>query len=121
MIVTLNTTTQLQNITTVSNIFNLTSQLIGTATEVTAERSGSQNNMTGNVNTRGEHFPHFGIIRANLLKRYEAFGGNNNNLTPGNNNNNNPLSPLPLLEFGGGLGGGFNLLPGENTRRLDQM
>ena len=117
--VTLNTTTQLQGIT-VSNIFNLTSQLMGTTTRATAEGNNFQNNITSNVNTGGEHFPHFGIVGANLFGGFGAFRSNNNP-PPGNNNNNNPSPPppLPLPGFGGGLGGGFNPSPGENARGLD--
>ncbi len=119
---TLNTTTQTQNTTTLPNIFNLMSQLIGMTTEATARRSGQQNNATSNMNMEGGHFSHFETIRANPLGGFGTFGNNNNNPPSENNNNNNPsplLPPLPLLGFGGGLGGGFNLSSGGNARRLD--
>src|SRR6266498_1427916 len=117
----LNTTTQTQNTTILPNIFNLTSQLMKTTTGATAGGSSTQNNATSNVNTGGGYFPHFGIVGANLIGGFEAFGNNNNNQPPGNNNNNNllPLPLLPPLGFRGGLGGGFNPLPGGNAGRLD--
>ncbi len=129
----LNTTTQIQNIT-MSNIFNLTSQLMEMITGVTVERSNPQNNVTSNVNTEGENFSYFGIIGANLVEGFGAFGNSNNNPPPRNNNNNNlPPSLLSLPGFRRGLGGGFNLspgfgrdleggfnlLPGKNTGGLD--
>ena len=112
--------TQTQNTTTLPNIFNLMSQLMGMTTEATAGGSNQQNNTTSNMNTGGEHFSHFGIIGANLFGGFGAFGNNNNNPPPGNNNNNNsPPSPLPLPGFEGGLGGGFNPPPGGNAGGLD--
>ncbi len=118
---TLNTTAQAQNITTLPNISNLTSQLTGT-TGATAGGSNPQSNATSNVNTGGGYFPHFRMVGANLIGEFEAFGNNNNNPPPGNNNNNNPplsLPPLPLPGFGGGLGGGFNPSPGGNAGGLN--
>src|SRR6266540_6949799 len=92
-------------------------------TGVTAGGSSSQNNATSNVNTRGGYFSHFGTVGANPIRGFGAFGSNNTNPPPGSNNNNPPppppLSPLPPPGFGGGLGGGFNLPPGENVRGLD--
>ncbi len=87
----------------------------------TAGRSNTQNNATSNVNIGGGYFPHFGIVGANLIGGFGTFGNNNNNLPLGNNNNNNPslLPPLPLPGFGGGLGGGFNPLPGGGAGGLD--
>src|SRR6266542_1443930 len=90
-------------------------------TGITAGGSNSQNNATSNMNTRGEHFPHFGTVGANLIGRFGAFGNNNNNSLSENNNNNNP-PPLPLLlppGFGGGLGGDFNPSSGGNAGGLD--
>ncbi|SRR6266542_167187 len=87
-------------------------------TGATAEGSNSQNNTISNVNTGGGYFLHFSTIRANPFGGFKAFKGNNNNSFSGNNNNNNLLLLL-LPEFEGGLGGGFNLLSGENTRELD--
>src|SRR6266498_3256625 len=110
---TLNTTTQAQNTTTLSNIFNLTSQTIRMTTGATAGGSSQQNNVTSNMNMGGGHFSHFEIIGG-----FGAFGNNNNNPPPGNNNNNNP-SLLPPPGFGRGFGGGFNPLPGGNARGLD--
>ncbi len=117
----LNTTTQTQNTTTLPNIFNLTSQLMGMTTGATAGGSNQQNNTTSNVNTGGGYFPHFGTVRANPVGGFEAFGNNNNNPPSGNNNNNNlPLLPLLLSSgFRGGLGGGFNPPPGGNAGGLD--
>src|SRR6266542_2651024 len=118
------TMTQTQNTTTLPNIFNLISQPTGT-TRVTAGGSSSQSNATSNVNTRGGYFPHFGTVGANLIGGFGAFGSNNTNPPLGNNNNNNLLSlppSLPLLSppgFEGGLGGGFNPLPGGNAEGLD--
>ncbi len=115
----LNTMTQAQNTTTLPNIFNLTSQPMGT-TGATAGGSSSQSNATSNGR---EFFPHFGTVGANLIGGFGAFGNNNTNPPPGNNNNNNPpLPPLPLLPppgFGEGLGGGFNLPPEGNAGGLD--
>src|SRR6266542_4087203 len=105
--VTLNTTTQTQNTTTLPNIFNLTSQLMRTITEATAGGSNQQNNATSNVNTGGGYFSHFETVGANPVEGFGAFRNNNNNPPPGNNNNNNPLLPslpLPLSGFGEGLG-----------------
>src|SRR6266498_1300609 len=92
-----------------------------TITGATARGSNFQNNATSNVNTRGEHFSHFGTVGANLFRGFEAFRNNNNNPPPGNNNNNNPLPllSLPPSGFRRGLKGGFNLLPRGNARRLD--
>ncbi len=119
MTATLNTTNQPQN-STVLNIFNLTSQPIGTTTGAIAEGSNLQNNATSNVNTRGGHFSHFGIVEANLFEEFGAFGNNNNNLPSENNNNNNPLSSLLLSSgFEGGLEGGFYPLSGGNAEGLD--
>ncbi len=88
--VTLNTTTQNQNTTTLPSIFNLTSQLIGITIGATARKSNQQNNATSNVNTEGEHFSHFRTVRANPFEGFGAFGGGNNNNPPlGNNNGNN--------------------------------
>ena len=101
------------------NILNLTSQPIGTTTEAIVGGSNSQNNTTSNVNTRGEYFPHFGIIGVNPFEGFGAFEKGNNNSPPGNNNNNNPSPLLPLPEFEGGLGGGFNPLPEGNAGGLD--
>ncbi len=85
----------------------------------TTRESGSQNNTVSIRNTKGGYFSHFGIIRANSFGGFGAFRGNNNNNPPlGNNNNNNPPL-LPPLGFGRGLGGGFNLPSGGNTRGLD--
>src|SRR6266542_1844545 len=82
--------------------------------------SNPQNNVTSNVNTRGEYFLHFGIIGANQAEGFGAFGNNNTNPPSENNNGNNPLlPPLPLSEFGGGFRGGFNPPPGGNARGLD--
>ena len=111
--------TQAQNVTTLPNIFNLTSQLTGT-TGATAGGSNSQSNATSNVNTGGGYFPHFGTVGANPIGGFGAFGNNNNNSPPGNNNNPPlPLPPLPLPGFGGGLGEGFNLPPGGNAGGID--
>ena len=124
----INITIQPQNTTMVSNIFNLTSQLMGTITEVTAGGSNQQNNTTSTGNIEGGYFSHFGIIGANLFRRgFKTFEGNNNNNSPSENNNNNPPSGnnnnnLPLLlppEFREGLGGGFNLPSGKNAGGLD--
>ena len=87
-------------------------------TGTTAGGSNSQNNATSNVNTGGGHFPHFGMIEANPIRGFGTFGNNNNNPPSGNNNNNN-LLPLLSPGFGGGLGGGFNPLPGGNAGGLD--
>src|SRR6266498_5458175 len=79
-------------------------------------------NVTSNMNTRRRHFLHFGMIGANPFRGFRAFGGNNNNSSLRNNNNNNlSLLLLPRFRRGleGGLGGGFNLLPGENVKELD--
>ncbi len=91
-----------------------------TTTEATAEGSNQQNNATSNMNTRGGHFSHFGIVGANPFKGFGTFRNNNNNPPSGNNNNNNPLPP-PLLppRFGGGLGGDFNPPPRRNAEGLD--
>ena len=106
-----NTTTQ--NITTLPNIFNLTSQPRGTITGVTIEGSS----------TGGEHFSYFGTIGAGSVEGFGAFGNNNNNPPSGGNNNNPPslslLPPLPLLRFGRDLGGGFNPPSGGNAGGLD--
>src|SRR6266540_618668 len=130
MMATLNITTQSQD-TTMPNIFNIISQLMGITTGTTAGGSNPQNNITSNVNTRGRHFSHFETIGANLLEGFEAFRNNNNNSPSENNNNNNPplgnnnnnnsplLPPLPPLGFREGLEGGFNPLPGGNARGLD--
>ncbi len=117
----MNTTAQTQNTTTLPNIFNLTSQQTRTTTGTTAGGSNSQNNVTSNVNTGRGYFSHFGIVGANLIRGFEAFGNNNNNPPSGNNNNNNPplLPPLLPLGFEGGLRGGFNPPPGGNVRGLD--
>src|SRR6266540_676356 len=88
------TTTAIQNTTTLPNIFNLTSQPMGTTTGATAGESNLQNNATSNVNTEGKHFLHFGTVGANLFGGFGAFGNNNNNPPSGNNNNNNLLPPL---------------------------
>ncbi len=110
----------IQNTTTLSNIFNLTSQLMGITTEATAGGSNSQNNVMSNVNIGGGYFSHFGTVGANLLGGFGAFGNNNNNPSLGNNNNNNPLSSLLSPPgFKGGLGEGFNLPPRGNVRGLD--
>ncbi len=92
-----------------------------TTTGATAGGSNPQNNTTSSMNTRGGHFLHFGIIGANLMRGFEAFGNNNNNPPPGNNNNNNSLPPpsLPLSGFGKGLRGGFNLPLEGNAGELD--
>src|SRR6266498_6167190 len=92
-----------------------------TITGTTAGGSSTQNNATSNVNTEGGYFPHFGIVGANPIRGFGAFGNNNNNLPSGNNNNNNPspLPPLPLPGFGGGLEEGFNPPPGGNAGGLD--
>ena len=74
----LNTTAQPQN-TTMSNIFNLTSQLMGMTTGATAGGSNLQNNTTSNMNIGGEHFPHFGTIGANQFGEFGVFENNNNN------------------------------------------
>ncbi|SRR6266540_679286 len=88
--------------------------------EATAGRSNQQNNATSNVNTRGRHFSHFGIVGVNLFGGFGAFGNNNNPLSGNNNNNNPPLpSPLPPLGFGRGLGEGFNSPSGGNAEGLD--
>src|SRR6266542_3119384 len=73
------------------------------------------------MNTGGGHFLHFGIIEANPLGGFEAFGNNNDNPPSGNNNNNNLPLPSPLLPlgFGEGLGRGFNLPPEGNAGGLD--
>ena len=108
--------------TTLPNIFNLTSQLMGTTTGATAGGSNLQNNITSNVNTEGKHFSYFGIVGVNLFRGFGAFRNNNNNPPPGNNNNNNPplLSPpLSPPGFGEGLRGGLNLPPGGNAGGLD--
>jgi len=97
----------------ISNIFNLTSQLIGTTTEATARGSSFQNNTASIGNTGGGHFSHFSTIKANPFKRFRIFG-NNNNLPLENNNNNN----LPLSGFEKGLKEGFNPPPGENVKGL---
>src|SRR6266498_1278311 len=86
---------------------------------VIAEGSNFQQNATSNVNTRGGHFPHFGIIGANPFRRFRTFGNNNNNLPLGNNNYNNLPLPLLLPGFRGGLEGGFNLPLRENAGGLD--
>ena len=112
---TLNTTAQTQNTTILPNIFNLTSQPMGMITEAMAGRSNSQNNTISNVNTGGEHFPHFRTVGANPFGGFGAFGNNN---PPSENNNNNNLPP-PLPPFGGDLGGGFNPLPRGNAGGLD--
>ena len=65
MTITSNTMTQPQNTSTVLNIFNLTSQPMGTMTGATAGESGSQSNTISNINTGRGHFSHFGTIRAN--------------------------------------------------------
>ncbi len=118
---TLNTTTQAQNTTTLPNIFNLTNQLMGTTTGATVGESNQQNNATSNMNMEGGHFPHFGIIGANLIGGFGTFGNNNNNPPLRNNNNNNPppLPSLPPLGLEGRLGEGFNLPLGGNARGLD--
>ncbi len=72
-------------------------------TGATAEESSSQNNATSTGNTRGGHFPHFGMIGANLFREFETFGGNNNNNSPLRNNNNNNLLLLLPPGFEGGL------------------
>ncbi len=119
MTATINTTAQPQN-TTMSNIFNLISQPIGTITGTTAGGSNSQNNATSNMNTGGGHFLHFRTIGANPYGGFGIFGNNNNNLPLGNDNNNNsPLPPLPSSGFGEDLGGGFNPSSGENAGGLD--
>ncbi len=79
-------------------------------TEITVEGSGSQNSVINTGNTGGGHFPHFGMIGANLFERFEAFRENNNN-------NNPPL--LSLSGFKEGLRGGFNLPLRENAKGLD--
>src|SRR6266540_246523 len=89
-------------------------------TEATARESNQQNNAISNMNTGGEHFPHFGTIGANSFRGFGTFGNNNNNSPSGNNNNNNPpLLPSPPPGFGKGLGRGFNPPPGGNAGRLD--
>ena len=117
MTATINTTAQPQN-TTMSNIFNLISQPIGTITGTTAGGSNSQNNATSNMNTGGGHFLHFRTIGANPYGGFGIFG-NNNNLPLGNNNNNPSPPPLPPPEFGEGLGGGFNPPPGGGVGGLN--
>src|SRR6266498_2342705 len=94
---------------------------MGTTTGVTAGGSNQQNNAMSGTNTGGRYFSHFGMIRANPIGGFGAFGNNNNNPPPGNNNNNNLplLLPLPPPGFGGGLGGDFNPLPGGNAEELD--
>src|SRR6266542_1083546 len=116
---TLNTMTQIQNTTTLPNIFNLMSQQMRMITGATAGGSNQQNNATSNVNTRGEYFTYFGTIGANLIEGLEAFGNNNNNPPSGNNNNNNLSPPLPPPRFGGELGGDFNPPSGGNAGGLD--
>ncbi len=117
--VMLNTTTQPQN-TTISNIFNLTSQLMEMTTGTTVGESNSQNNATSNLNTRGRHFSHFRTIGANLFREFGTFGNNNNNpLSENNNNNNLSLPLLPLSGFEEGLKGDFNLPSRENAKGLD--
>ncbi len=114
--------TQTQNTTTLPNIFNLTSQLMGMTIRATAGGSNQQNNATSNMNTEGGHFPHFRTIGVNLLGGFGTFRNNNNNSPSGNNNNNNPplLSPpLSPPGFGEGLRGGLNLPPGGNAGGLD--
>src|SRR6266498_497581 len=88
---------------------------------MTRATAGGSNNAISNVNTGGGYFSHFRTVGANLIRGFEAFRNNNNNPPPGNNNNNNLPSLLPLLPlgFGGGLGGGFNPLPGGNAEGLD--
>src|SRR6266498_2305230 len=110
----LNITTQTQNTTILSNIFNLTSQQTRMITGTTAGGSNQQNNAISNMNTEGGYFPHFGTVGANPVGGFGAFGNNNNNPPLGNNNNNNP-PPLPPP----GLGGGFNPPPGGNAGGLD--
>ncbi len=114
----LNATTQSQNTTTVPNIFNLISQLMGMTTEATARESNFQNNTTSNVNTGEGHFSHFGTIGAYLFRGFEAFRRGNNN-SPLRNNNNNNLPSLPSPGFGGGLEGDFNSPPEGNAKGLD--
>ncbi len=119
IIAMLNTTTQLQNTTTLPNIFNITSQLMRMI-RATAGGSNPQNNATSNVNIRGGHFSHFEIIGANLFRKFKVFGNNNNNLSLGNNNNNNLPPPLlPLSEFRKDLGGDFNSPLGGNAEGLN--
>ncbi len=71
------------------------------------------------MNIGGGHFPHFGIIRANLFRGFKTFKNNNNNPSLKNNNNNNLPLPLSLPEFEGGLGGDFNPLSEENAKGLN--
>jgi len=85
---------------------------------VTARGSNLQNNTISNMNTKGGHFLHFGIIGANPFEGFKTFRGNNNN-PPLENNNNNNLLPLPLPGFEKGLGKGFNPSSGENVKGLD--
>ena len=86
----------------------------------TVKRSNQQNNATNTENTREGYFSHFDIIGANLFRGFRIFReGNNNNSSLENNNNNNPLLPLPLSEFEGGLGGGFNPPLERNAGGLD--
>ena len=75
----INITIQPQNTTMVSNIFNLTSQLMGTITEVTAGGSNQQNNTISTENIEGGYFPHFGTIGANPFRGFGIFRNNNNN------------------------------------------
>jgi len=103
--------------TTLPNIFNLTSQPMRTITGATVEGSNSQNNIISNENTKGGHFLHFETVGINLFGEFETFENNNNNPPLGNNNNN--LSPLLPPGFGEDIKGGFNPLPGGNARRLD--
>jgi len=82
---------------------------------MTGATAGGSSNATNNVNTGGGYFSYFGIVGANLIGGFRAFGNNNNNNSP-------PPPPLPLLPpsgFGRGLGGGFNLPPGGNAGGLD--
>ncbi len=92
---------------------------MGIVIRATARGSSSQNNMTSNVNTEGEHFSHFGTIEVNPFGGFGAFRNNNNNSPPENNNNNNLPSLLPPSGFEGGFGGGFNPPPEGNAGGLD--
>ncbi|SRR6266498_401554 len=88
-------------------------------TGVTAGGSNFQSNVTSNVNTGREYFPHFGTVKANPLGRFGIFRRGNNNNSPLGNNNNNSLPPLLPSGFRRGLKEGFNLLSRGNAEGLD--
>ena len=93
---------------------------MGITTGVMAGRSNPQNNTISNMNTKGGHFLHFGIIGANPFEGFKTFRGNNNNPPLENNNNNNLLPSLGFEEgFEGELERDFNLPPRENAEGLD--